>query len=154
MIRTIAADNPILGSEFIRELVRQLRALDTYGAQNRQTPEALLEPFITPREGDGASPLPTDSRPAALARLGAFYNAVAMMIEKECGLTARPFFNVDPDGQGHVLVIVGKLVVVDKVLRGANRFGFHSISQLKDESDKLLAIALGRIGTYSEVAGL
>ena len=49
---------------------------------------------------------------------------------------------------------MGKLVVVDKTLRDVHRFGFDSLSKMKDEADKLLAVALERIGKYSDVAGL
>ena len=154
MSSTVSAADPILGSDFIKELVKQMRALDTYGVTDRQSPDALLKPFIISREERKKIPVIDDPKPEAIARLGAFYNAVAMMIEMECGLMARPFLNVNHEGFGNVLVIVGKLVVVDRVLRDVHRFGFDSLSQLKDESDKLLNIALGRIGAHSDVAGM
>jgi hypothetical protein len=45
-------------------------------------------------------------------------------------------------------------VVLDKVMRDAHRFGFPSLSKMKDEADKILAIALELIGEYSKIAGL
>jgi hypothetical protein len=35
-----------------------------------------------------------------------------------------------------------------------HRFGFESLSKMKDEADKLLSVALGIVGNYPEVAGL
>ncbi|MCH2222816.1 MAG: DUF269 domain-containing protein [Dechloromonas sp.] len=35
-----------------------------------------------------------------------------------------------------------------------HRFGFASLSKMKDEADKILSIAIERIGEYPAVAGL
>lgn len=35
----VQESDPILGTDFIREMVRQMRALDTYGVYNGQSPE-------------------------------------------------------------------------------------------------------------------
>jgi hypothetical protein len=35
-----------------------------------------------------------------------------------------------------------------------HRFGFDSLSKLKDEADRLLAVALALVGKHPEVAGL
>ncbi|MCE1172600.1 MAG: NifX-associated nitrogen fixation protein, partial [Azovibrio sp.] len=58
------------------------------------------------------------------------------------------------EGFGRALITVGKLVVIDKTLRDVHRFGFPSLSKMKDEADKLLGVALERVGMYPEVAGL
>jgi len=36
----------------------------------------------------------------------------------------------------------------------AHRFGFESLSKMKHEADKHLAVALGIIGRFPEVAGM
>ncbi|MBF0447430.1 MAG: NifX-associated nitrogen fixation protein [Magnetococcales bacterium] len=146
--------DPIYESAFVAELVKQMRSLDTYGVQDKATPEKLIKPFIISKEERKQIPIIGDPNPATMARVSAFYNAVSMMIEQECGLMARPFLNLNHEGFGSLLIIVGKLVVIDRSLRDVHRFGFPDISALKTESDKLLNIALGRIGSYSEVAGL
>ncbi|RLW71742.1 MAG: hypothetical protein B6D71_00575, partial [gamma proteobacterium symbiont of Stewartia floridana] len=48
----------------------------------------------------------------------------------------------------------GKLVVMDKTLRDVHRFGFASLSKMKDEADKLLSVALEIIGQHPKVAGM
>ena len=53
-----------------------------------------------------------------------------------------------------MLIIVGKLVALDKTLRDVHRFGFESLSKMKTEGDKLLSVAIERVGAYPEVAGL
>ncbi|MEO5365520.1 MAG: NifX-associated nitrogen fixation protein [Magnetococcus sp. WYHC-3] len=150
----MSSTDPILESQFIKELVKQIRALDTYGMQDKQSADLLLAPFVVDREARRQIPTIGDPGPATLARLGAFYNAVAIMIEQECGLMAKPYLNINHEGFGTVLIVVGKLVVLDRVLRDVHRFGFDSLSRLKDEADQLLNIALVRIGAHSVVAGL
>ena len=89
-----------------------------------------------------------------IARVKAFYNAIASMIEKECRLMAVPMLNLSHEGFGRVIITVGKLVVMDKTLRDVHRFGFPTLSKMKDEADKLLSVALEIIGLHSEVAGM
>jgi hypothetical protein len=43
---------------------------------------------------------------------------------------------------------------MDKTLRDVHRFGFPTLSKMKDEADKLLSVALEIIGLHSEVAGM
>ena len=52
------------------------------------------------------------------------------------------------------VLLAGRLVVVNKQLRDVHRFGFESLSKMKDEADKYLSVALERIGQYPQVAGL
>ena len=84
----------------------------------------------------------------------AFYNAISVMIESECGLMAVPLLHLTHEGFGRVIITVGKLVVLDRSLRDVHRFGFPSLSKMKDEADKILSVALELIGEYSDVAGL
>ncbi|MBF0422266.1 MAG: NifX-associated nitrogen fixation protein [Magnetococcales bacterium] len=151
---TVPATDSIYDSAFVRELVKQLRALDTYGVQDKSTPDQLIQPFIITKDARKVIPIIGDISPVTLSRISAFYNAVAMMIESECKLIARPFLNINHEGFGTLLIIVGKLVVVEKTLRDMHRFGFPDLNSLKTESDTLLNVALGRIGKYPEVAGL
>ena len=67
---------------------------------------------------------------------------------------AVPMINLSHEGFGRVIITVGKLIVLDKTLRDIHRFGFKSLSKMKDESDKFLSVALEIIGKYPEVAGL
>ena len=43
---------------------------------------------------------------------------------------------------------------MDRTVRDVHRFGFESLSKMKDEADKYLSVALERIGQYPQVAGL
>ncbi|MDD2662383.1 MAG: NifX-associated nitrogen fixation protein [Dechloromonas sp.] len=153
MTDTIAAD-PLLETDFIKEMARQMRALDTYGTYTGWTVEQILDPFIMTKERKAEIPLIGDPDDITISRVKAFYNAIAVLIEKECRLLAVPLIHLTHEGFGRALITVGKLVAVDKTLRDVHRFGFASLSKMKDEADKLLGVALERIGQHPEVAGL
>ncbi len=151
---TIAAGDPILESEFAVELVRQVRAIDPYGTYDGWPAHKVLDPFVLTKERLRELPLIGDPDEIVVARLTAFYNAISAMIERECGLRASPVISLSHEGFGRALIIVGKLVVMDRTLRDVHRFGFPSVSKMKDEADKLLSVALEIIGAHSPVAGL
>jgi len=146
--------DPIFETDFIREMLRQLRALDSYGTWDGKPAEAILAPLVLTKERKAEIPLVGDPDEETLACVKAFYNAIAVLIEKECGLMAVPLVHLTHEGFGRVLITVGKLVVLDRTLRDVHRFGFDSLSKMKTEADKMLAVALERVGRYSEVAGL
>lgn len=149
-----AADDPILGTDFIIEVLRQTRALDTYGTYTGWPAEKILDPFVMTKERKAEIPIVGDPDELTIARVRCFYNAIAVLIEKECNLMATPLIHLTHEGFGRALITVGKLVVIDKTLRDVHRYGYASLSKMKDEADKLLSVALERIGKYPEVAGL
>jgi len=149
-----APADPILETDFIREMVRQMRALDSYGQYDGKPVASLLEPFILSKERKAEIPIVGDPDDLTLACIKAFYNGIAVMIEKECGLMAVTLVHLSHEGFGRVVITVGKLVVLDRTLRDAHRFGFESLSKMKHEADKHLAVALEIIGKFPDVAGL
>lgn len=150
----IVSDDPVLATDFAQEMVRQMRAIDTFGSYDKEPIEQILDPFILTPEKRQEIPVVGDPDEIVMSRISAFYNAISSMIEKECGLMAVPLVNLTHEGFGRALITVGKLVVMDKVLRDAHRFGFPSLSKMKDEADKLLSVALEIIGLHPDVAGM
>ncbi|MDQ7990415.1 MAG: NifX-associated nitrogen fixation protein [Candidatus Dactylopiibacterium sp.] len=150
----MSSTDPLFDTDFMREMLRQTRAIDAYGIHDGQPPEALLAPFVLSRADRAAIPLLGDPDARVLARVKVFYNAIAVLIEKECGCMAVPLVHLSAEGFGRVLITVGKLVVLDRALRDVHRFGFDSFSKMKTEADKQLAVALELVGRHAEVAGL
>lgn len=56
------------------------------------------------------------------------------------------------EGFGRMVLIAGRLVVVNKSLRDVHRFGFDSIAKLNAEADKFIASALEIMGKFPAVA--
>ncbi len=150
----ISEDDPVLDSDFAIEMIRQMRAIDSYGTYDKWPVNKILDPFVLTKEMKREIPIIGDPDEIIMARVKVFYNAIASLIEKECGLMAVPLMHLTYEGFGRVIISVGKLVVMDRTLRDVHRFGFPSFSKMKDEADKLLSAALETISKYSEVAGI
>jgi len=146
--------DPILETDFVKEMVKQMRAIDSYGTYDGWPVERILAPYIKTKDQRREIPVIGDPDDETLSRVKAFYNAIAVLIEKECGLMAVPMINITHEGFGRALITVGKLVVMDRTLRDVHRFSFDSLSKMKDEADKVLSVALEIVGKYPDVAGL
>lgn len=153
-VPAVEGDRGLLQSAFLVEMVKQMRALDSVGARDGWPAERLLAPFVPTAEERRAIPLVGDPDAVVRARINAFYNAVAALIERECGRVAVPLVHLTDEGFGRVVVTVGRLVVLDRSLRDVHRFGFESLARMKLDADKTLAVATALIGKYPEVAGL
>lgn len=150
----ISEDDPVLGTDFAKEMVRQMRAIDTYGTYDDWSIDKILEPFVLTKEKKREIPVIGDPDEITMSRVKAFYNAISALIEKECGQMAVPMINLTHEGFGRALITVGKLVVMDRTLRDVHRFGFPSLSKMKDEADKLLSVAVEIIGQHPKAAGM
>jgi probable nitrogen fixation protein len=153
-VAQISETDPVLTTDFAIEMVRQMRAIDSYGTNDNLTSAQLLEPFILTPEKKRELPIIGDPDEEVVARVKVFYNAIAALTEQECGHMAVPLINLTHEGFGRALITVGKLVVMDRTLRDVHRFGFPSLSKMKDEADKVLSVALTLVGEYPKVAGL
>jgi probable nitrogen fixation protein len=147
-------DDPLLQSAFAQEMVKQLRALDSYDIYAKATPADLLEPFILTKERKKEIPIIGDPDEETVARLKAYYNALCFLIEKESGIMAVPVINLTHEGFGRALITVGRLVVVNKTLRDVHRFGFKSLEKMHEEAEQLIKTAVQLIRQYPEVAKL
>ena len=147
-------NDPVLETDFMKEMAKQMRAIDTYDTFEGMSDGEVLDPYILTKERKKEIPVVGDPDEIVIARIKAYYNAIATLIEKECGLMAMPLLNLTHEGFGRAMITVGKLVVHDRSLRDVHRFGFASLSKMKDEADKVLSIALELVGSHSKVAGL
>lgn len=150
----IRDDDPVIETDFAKEMIRQMRAIDSYGTYDNWSMAKILDPFILTKERKREIPVIGDPDEIVMARVKAFYNAISAMIEKECGQMAVPLLNLTHEGFGRVVISVDKLIVVDKILRDVHRFGFPSLSKMKDEADKLLSVAIEIVGQHPKAAGM
>ncbi len=139
-------------SAFTIELLKQVRALDTYDTYAGLTPAEALDPFIMTKERKREIPIVGDPDEITMARVQAFYNAVATSIEQRCGLMAVPMIKLSHEGFGRVLITVGRLVVADRTLRDVHRFGFPTFPKLDEQAEKLITEAIEWIEKFTEVA--
>lgn len=148
----IEENDPFMSSDFVAEMLKQLRALDTYDTYEGWSEEKIIDPLILTKERKREIPIVGDPDETTVARIKSYYNAIASLIEKKCGLMAVPFVNLTHEGFGRALVMVGKLIVVDKTLRDVHRWGFPTLEALCEQSEKQIDKALELIEQHKEVA--
>ncbi|MGE4530943.1 MAG: NifX-associated nitrogen fixation protein [Acidithiobacillus sp.] len=139
-------------SLFFRELVKQWRAQDSYGAWEKKSDTELLAPYVLDKEQRRAIPIIGDPDPEILWRVELFYNAVGLATERASGVMVSPMMKMSHEGFGRMVLIAGRLIVVNKQLRDVHRFGFPRMEKLAEEGDKLVAGALEMIEKFPEVA--
>lgn len=147
-----ASDETLMALPFVQQLVKQLRAQDTNGTWDNKTDLQLLKPYIHTPEERRALPIIGDPDPETLWHLEIFYNAIAVAIERETGQMVSPMMKMSHEGFGRMVLIAGRLVVVNKQLRDVHRFGFPSLAKLAAAGSKFLEEAVTMIRTYPEVA--
>jgi probable nitrogen fixation protein len=138
--------------EIIRQLVKQIRANDTHGENDRLSTAELIAPFILTKEQKHEIPLVGDPDEQTLERVQEYYNAVSSLVEEKTGLMAIPTIHLSHEGFGRALITVGRLVVYDRTLRDVHRYGYSSVEHLESEADKALSGILELIERYREVA--
>lgn len=147
-----ANDEAYLGTPFVQQLIKQLRAQDINGTWDNKSDLQLLKPYIHTAEERRALPILGDPDPETLWHLEIFYNAIAVAIERETGQMVSPMMKMSHEGFGRMVLIAGRLVVVNKQLRDVHRFGFSSLAKLSDAGTKFLDEAVSMIRTYPAVA--
>ncbi|MBM96990.1 MAG: hypothetical protein CMI09_14225 [Oceanospirillaceae bacterium] len=146
-----ATDTPSL---VMRQIVIQLRAMDSYGTYDTWTDDKVLAPMILTKAQRREIPVVGDPDETTVSRVKAYYNAIATIIEQQCGLMAVPMINLTHEGFGRAIISVGKLIVLDKTLRDVHRFGFDSMEKLTGEVDKLTDKAVTMVEAHRDVAKL
>jgi len=148
----IATGDPYLTSDVVVEMLKQLRALDTYDSYEGWTEEKIIDPLVLTKERKREIPIVGDPDETTLARVKAYYNSIASLIEKKSGLMAVPVINITHEGFGRAFVLVGKLIVVDKVLRDVHRFGFPSLEDMATTTETVIDKAVALIEQFRAVA--
>ncbi|MGD9896256.1 MAG: NifX-associated nitrogen fixation protein [Candidatus Methylacidiphilaceae bacterium] len=141
-----------LQEAFLRELVKQQRAQDTYGVWDGKKDEELLEPFLLDAEKRKQIPIVGDPDPETLERVEMFFNAVGLTIERKTGIMVMPMMTMHHEGFGKMVLLAGRLAVVNKVLRDVHRFGFPGREKLGEAGERYVAAALEMIERFPEVA--
>ena len=148
----VEAGDPYMASEIVKEMIKQLRAIDTYDTYEGWSEEKIIDPLVLTKERKREIPIVGDPDEITLARVKAYYNSLASLIEKKTGLMAVPVINITHEGFGRAFVLVGKLIAVDKVLRDVHRWGFSSLEDMAEKSEQAIAKAVALVEQYREVA--
>ncbi|MBV5302190.1 MAG: NifX-associated nitrogen fixation protein [Methylococcales bacterium] len=150
--QVVAENDPFLTTDVVVEILKQLRAIDTYDTYDGLTEAQIIDPLVLTKERRREIPIIGDPDEITLARVKVYYNSIATLVEKKTKLMAVPVINITHEGFGRAFVIVGKLIVVDKILRDVHRFGFPSLEDLCLKTDDTIEKAAALIDKYHDVA--
>jgi len=139
-------------SPFVKELIKQWRAQDMHGAWDSRSDLDLIDPYIVDKKRRKEIPMVGDPDPETIWRLELFYNAVGLSIEKETGCMVSPMMKMSHEGFGRLVLMAGRLIVVNKMLRDVHRYGYDSLEKLAEEGSKAVAAGVDMINKYPDVA--
>jgi probable nitrogen fixation protein len=145
-------EDELMATPFVRELVKVLRAQDTHGTWEGKTDRKLLDPYILTADQRRELPIIGDPDPEILWRMELFYNAIAVAIERATGNMVTPMSKMSHEGFGRMILLAGRLVVVNKQLRDVHRFGFTSLEKLHEAGNKFLEEGVKMVRDYPQVA--
>ncbi len=149
---TLDAANPAAESPFVKELIKVWRAQDTHGAWDSKGDLELLEPYIIDKEARRALPIIGDPDPETIWRMELFFNAVCLSIEKATKVMISPMLKMSHEGFGRMVLIGGRLIVVNKQLRDVHRYGFDNLGKLAEEGEKFVKSGIEMIEKFPDVA--
>jgi len=139
---------------FLKAITQQIRANDPYGTYRNWSDELLLKPYVLSKAQKREISVEGDVDPITKGRVLAFYRAIAHRIEEETGLLCQVVIDLSHEGFGWALVFSGRLLVVSKTLRDAQRFGFDSLEKLEAEGAKIIASGINLAERFPEVGKL
>lgn len=158
MADTATPDTPasseasLMDTPFVRELIKVLRAQDTHGTWEGKTDRKLLDPYILTAEQRREIPIIGDPDPEIIWRMELFYNAIGVAIERATGNMVTPMSKMSHEGFGRLILLAGRLIVVNKQLRDVHRFGFASLEKLVEAGNKFVDEGVKMIKDYPQVA--
>ncbi len=149
---TVLEKNQVAETPFLKELIKIWRAQDTHGAWEGKGDFDLLQPYIIDKEARRALPIIGDPDPDTIWRLELFFNAVSLSIERATGVMISPMLKMSHEGFGRMVLIGGRLIVVNKQLRDVHRFGFDNFEKLGAEGEKYVQAGVEMIEKFPGVA--
>lgn len=144
--------NIVESNPFLQALVQQIRAQDHYGVYRSWSDELVLSPFIVSKDKKRSISVEGEVDPATRLRILCFYRAVATCVETETGNLCQVVIDLSHEGFGWALVWTGRLIVVNRTLRDAQRYGFDSLEKLATQGEKMVKSGTDCIKRYSDAA--
>ncbi|MDM9379702.1 NifX-associated nitrogen fixation protein [Chlorogloeopsis sp. ULAP01] len=148
------ATTEVLKSPFLKAIVQQIRGQDSYGVYRNWSDELILKPFVVTKQKKREISVEGEVDPITVARIMAFYRAVAARIEQETGLLSQVVVDLSHEGFGWALVFSGRLLLAVKTLRDAHRFGFESLEKVAEEGENLVQKGVELAQRFPEVGRL
>ncbi|NET02488.1 MAG: NifX-associated nitrogen fixation protein [Sphaerospermopsis sp. SIO1G2] len=144
----------VMSSPFLKMLVQQIRANDSYGFYRNWSDELILKPFVVTKQKKKEISIEGEVDPATISRINAFFRAIASRIEIETGMISNVVIQLGHEGFGWALVFSGRLLLTIKTLRDAHRFGFGSLEKLNEEGEAFVQKGIELAQRFPDVGNL
>lgn len=137
---------------FLKAITQQIRANDPYGTYRNWSDELLLKPYVVTKAQKREISIDGEVDPITKGRILAFYRGIAHRIEEETGLLCQVVIDLSHEGFGWALIFSGRLLVVSKTLRDAQRFGFDSLEKTEQEGEKIIQSGIAIANRFPEIS--
>ncbi|BAS56407.1 MULTISPECIES: NifX-associated nitrogen fixation protein [Leptolyngbya] len=142
----------VASSPFLKAIVNQIRANDSYGTYRAWSDELLLKPYVVTKAQKREISVDGEVDPITKGRILAFYRAIATRVEEETGQLCQVVIDLSHEGFGWALVFCGRLLVVARTLRDAQRFGFDTLEKTALEGEKIVQNGVNAIQKFPDAA--
>jgi probable nitrogen fixation protein len=142
----------IAASPFLDQLLKVLRAQDSYGHWDGKDDAEVLAPYVVDSEARRALPIIDDPDPDVLWRLELYYNAIGLAVERHTGVMCTPMIRINHEGFGRAVLLAGRLVAYSKHHRDVHRFGFDSLAKLAEAGERVVSEAVALIDAHRALA--
>lgn len=142
-------------SVFFKTLVQVIQLNDLIGDyRNLSAQEKIESVFVTSAE-EREKIAECGLIPEKLKeQISMFFQAVAFVVEQKCGKMASSIVEVNEEGFGRGMVYCGRLIVLNKSVRGSQQYIFQNLEKLNKEGEAYIDEALDWINKYPEIASL
>ena len=144
--------NIVEESSFLKELVLQVRAQDHYGVYRTWKDELVLANFVVSKDKKSKISVEGDVDSATQLRILCFYRAIAACIERKTGKLCQAVIDLSHEGFGWSIIWTGRLMVVSRTLRDAQRFGYPSLKKLAAQGERLVNSGIKSIEQFPNAA--
>lgn len=140
-----------LESPYIKQLIAQIRALDSFGSWTKTSDEELLtQKYVKTKEDLKNIPIIADIDEMVIKDLRLIYEALALVFEKQTGVMCSVVMEMSHEGFGRAVVIADNIVITNKYFKDAHRFGFRDLDKLEEEGEKMLSKAIEIYESYKK----
>lgn len=145
--------NNTIESSFLANLAQVIQANDLTGVYRSLSPQQKVEVVFIPNAEDKGKLAECGIIPENLKEhISCFFQAVAFSVEQQTGIMASSIIELNDEGFGRGMVYCGKLIALNKSIRGSQQFLFQNLEKLEKVGQAFIEEAVMWIHKYKEIA--
>lgn len=143
----------ILESTFLKNLNQVIQSNDFTGAYRNLTVQQIIESAFMMSAEEKEKIAECGIIPQKLKEQISFlFQAVAFSVEQKTGIMASSIVELNEEGFGRGMVYCGKLIALNKSVRGSQQFIFQNLEKLDKVGRLFIEEAVMWVGKYKEIA--